>query len=1088
MKKEYIIGLDLGINNVGWAIVDKENKMIEKCGVRLFSTSNNASQRRTIRNARRRLKRKNTRVRDVLVAFQKIRFPYRNGIDPMLIEKRYLGIRKKIEKQDIVNIVCYLVSHRGYIPFGDEEVNFINLNGKLPCEYYYDLYLKIGKYRDLDCTVKNSEIEKELICLLDIQGEFYPELNKIKNMILEIFKRKRKFWEGPGSIHSLTSYGRFQTPEQVLEYLSNKEKNPNYEKYLFEDLIGHCEIAIQEKCATKLNFYAEKFNLLNDFINTSIIHTDSLISQDSVYFDNFSKKYKFTKASLDLIFQYCISNDKVIVKHMMKSLFGLKMEDLDGYRRDKKGNPEFSTMNYYRYISKVWREKELDDSWILNEVVYNRIVYYLTVAPGITEILKMIEFDEMIDYDFSNEAKIALKEILEKLKKDGVLKYHSLSEIVLKRAIQDMLRCQMNFMQVRKKFDYDKEAREYFSKNYSQNTEGMPHMNSKFVDEIIASPQVKKTLRQAIRVINAIIDEKKSLPKVISIESTKEMNGKEVRSEIERAQRKRGKLRKQATEEIASLYGDAYATETNKEKVMLYYEINGQCPYCNRPISLNDVMDGRIQVEHILPLRESFNDSYDNKTIACVNCNHEKSKRTPYQYLFPLGSYDSYKKRIQALKSISEEKTRNFLYEEDVNKYTTRFFNRNLRDTAYATKELVHQIQLFNDYLKLNYDDARVLTLSTPGQLTSKVRKNQNLDKDRDAGKYHHAVDAGIVGAIATTAFGGFLIDSQNNPKFFRDHKDKELLEKSDYIYRFHLAEYKDQLGNINSDEKINISSQIQKNPQKQLANANIYKVFERNGNYYRIDQVNNIYLVDFSNIDNVKLFDKLFDEYDSTITLLCQDNDQNLFDYLREIYLTRQEKENPFVMYCKERYGLDFEEKKLDYLQYGIRVPSKKRNGPVVVRLRYYQKMTTPYLVSKSSIHKKEKTLLAFDSMAQYCTKLFVDLDKNRFVFLPIYSISMDLDHKTIKENDLFYQTLYQKYIGNRRVQFISNLYNGNLIEIVKKNGSIIMDEYQGFHKNSGAICLRKGGYFTVSDLEFSIYDVDVLGNRRKRLTYRVK
>lgn len=1088
MEEEYVIGLDLGINNVGWAIVNSKRKEIEKCGVRLFRESNDASQRRITRNARRRLKRKNTRVRDVLVEFQKINFPSQNMIDVKLIEKRYLGIGKKIEKQDIVNIVCFLVSHRGYIPFGDEEVNFIDLNGKLPCEYYYDLYLKIGKYRALDCTVKNCEIEKEVLSLFQTQVQFYPELGEIQDKVLEIFRRKRKFWEGPGSVDSLTPYGRFQTPEQVSEYLSHREKNPNYEKYLFEDLIGNCEIIIGEKCAPKLNFYAEKFNLLNDFINTSIIRTDSLISQNSVYFDDYSKKYKFTKESLDLIFQYCISNDKVIVKNMLKSLFGLKMEDIDGYRVDKKRNPEFATMNYYRYISKIWKEQELDDSWIVNEEAYNRVIYYLTVAPGITEILKMIEFDEKIDYEFSDQAKVAFQEIYGKLKKDGVLKYHSLSEKILKRAIQDMIRCQMNFMQVRRKFDYDKEAREYFSKNYSNSKEGMPHMNSKFVDSIVASPQVKKTLRQAIRVINAIIDEKKRLPKVISIESTKEMNGKEARITIERAQRKREKLRKQATEEIASLYGDLYATETNKEKVMLYYEIHGQCPYCNRPIGLNDVIDGRIQVEHILPLRESFNDSYDNKTIACVNCNQEKAKRTPYQYLFPLGSYESYKKRIQSLKNISEEKMNNFLYEEDLNKYTTRFFNRNLRDTAYATKELIRQVQLFNNYLKLNYEDTKILTLSTPGQLTHRVRRTQNLTKDRDAGRYHHAVDAGIVGAIATTSFGEFLVDSQNNPSFFRNHKDQQLLEKSEYIYHFHLTEYKNQLQDIDSDEKINISSQIQKNPQKQLANANIYKIFEKDGDYYRIDQIDNIYLVDFSNIGNVNLFDKLFNVDDPTLTLLCQDNDQNLFHYLKEIYLTRQGKENPFVMYCKERYGLEFEEKGLDYLKHGIRVPSKKNKGPVIVRLRYYQRITTPYLVNKSSIVKNEKTLLAFDSMAQYCTKVFVDLDSNKFVFLPIYSISMDLEHKIIKENDSFYQTLYQKYIGERRVQFISNLYNGNLIEIVKKNGSIIMDEYQGFHKNNGAIRLRNGGYFTVSDLEFSIYDVDVLGNRRKRLTYRVK
>ena len=460
MKKNYVIGLDLGINNVGWSIIDSDTKQIEKCGVRLFSISDDASSRRESRNVRRRMKRKDTRVRDVLMLFSQIDFPNSLTIDSKLIEKRYSGIHKKIEKQDIVNILCFVVSHRGYIPFGDEEVNFVDLEGKLPCEYYYDLYIKNGKYRALDCTVKNSDLELEVKKLFQVQKSFYPELEKIEGRILDVFKRKRKFWEGPGSIYSLTPYGRFQTEEQVSDYIRNKEKNPNYEKYLFEDLIGRCSIAIQEKCAPKLNFYAEKFNLLNDFINISIIHPEKLISQEFVYMDSASKNYKFTEKGLNLIFEYCISNTKVVVKNMLKALFGIDITDVEGYRLNKKEEPEFSTMNYYRFICKKWEENNLDDTWLCDIEQYNRVVYHFTVSPGINEAMKMIEFDTMIDYHFSEEEILILKDIHNKLKKEGVFSYHSLSEKVLRRAIQDMMQYQMNFMQVRKKFDYDREARE----------------------------------------------------------------------------------------------------------------------------------------------------------------------------------------------------------------------------------------------------------------------------------------------------------------------------------------------------------------------------------------------------------------------------------------------------------------------------------------------------------------------------------------------------------------------------------------------------------------------------------------------------
>lgn len=1086
MNKDYIIGLDLGINNVGWSIIDSNTKKIEKCGVRLFSASNDASERRNIRNGRRRLKRKDNRVQDVLKLFQSIQFPNSQTIDTNLIEKRYLGIRQKIEKQDIVNILCYLVSHRGYIPFSNEEVNFVDLNGKLPCEYYYDLYQKIGKYRALNCTVKNEDLEKELKILLEKQSIYYSELRNVNQEMLMIFNRKRKFWEGPGSIQQLTKYGRFQTPEQVEEYLRNKEKNPSYEKYLFEDLIGKCKIVIGEKCVPKANFYAEQFDLLNDFINVSISKPEKLISQDSVYLDIDTKKYKFTQDSLNMIFEYCISNSKVVVKNMLKKLFGISIEDIDNYRVNRKGEPEFSTMKSYRIILKSLEDNNLKTEWLENIDEYNRIIYYLTIAPGIVEIIKMIDFDDKIEYHFSEKEKECLKQIYDKLNKEGILNYHSLSEKALKRAIHDMLSYQMNFMQVRKKFDYDKEAREYFSKNYSDGCEDMPHMNSKFVDDLIASPQVKKTLRQAIRIINAIIDEKKELPTVIVVESTKEMNGKDKRAELNRMQQKQEKLRTEAKKEISCLYGDENVTEVNIEKVMLFHEINGQCPYCNHPINLDDVMNNRIEIEHILPKSKSFDNSYNNKTLACPNCNKEKGNRTPYQYLMPLGNYDSYKKRIQSLQHISDFKRENFLFEGDIDKYKTRFFNRNLRDTAYATSALVEQIHLFNNYLKLNYNNTQVLTLSTPGQLTSNIRKQQNLEKDRDDGKYHHAVDASIVALIATTKLGKILIDSQNNPKFWILYKNI-FSDIENYLYHFNLANYKEQLKEIDSDEKIKISSQIQKNPQRKLANSNVYKVFKKEDKFYRIDQVDNIYKVDFSKKDNVKQFDKLFDENDSNITLLCQDNDLDLFYYLRDIYKTRVGNDNPFVLYCRENHNLDSDEE-FDYLKHGIHVPSKKGNGPLVVKLRYYTTITTPYLIQKGSIHKKESTLLAYDSLAQYCTQVFVDLDENKFVFLPIFCISIDLNNGKLKDDDFFYKTLYEKYIQNKNVKHIANLYNGNYLEIEKKNGNIIKGEYQGFHKTNNRIVLKNGIYFTTSDLSFSVFDIDVLGNRKKRLTFSVK
>ena len=116
------------------------------------------------------------------------------------------------------------------------------------------------------------------------------------------------------------------------------------------------------------------------------------------------------------------------------------------------------------------------------------------------------------------------------------------------------------------------------------------------------------------------------------------------------------------------------------------------------------------------------------------------------------------------------------------------------------------------------------------------------------------------------------------------------------------------------------------------------------------------------------------------------------------------------------------------------------------------------------------------------------MDLEKNKFVFLPIFCISVDLKSGKLKENDSFYKTLYEKYIQNKKVKYVASLYNGNYLEIEKKNGTFIKGEYQGFHKTNNVIILKNNVYFTTSDLSISIFDIDVLGNKKKRLTFSVK
>lgn len=214
---KYVIGIDLGINNVGWSIIDIDQHKIENMGVRLFSEASKAQDRRGFRSTRRLKKRKRIREHDILNLFSTIDFPSEKTIDSNLLQKRIKGLEGKLEKQDIVNICCYFARHRGYIPFGDEKRELVDLDGKYPCEYEQKLIKECGKYRALSEIIDHTDLVKELNDILMKQNEYYPELSEVLERILDVISRKRKFWEGPGSEKSLTPYGRFRNETDVIE-------------------------------------------------------------------------------------------------------------------------------------------------------------------------------------------------------------------------------------------------------------------------------------------------------------------------------------------------------------------------------------------------------------------------------------------------------------------------------------------------------------------------------------------------------------------------------------------------------------------------------------------------------------------------------------------------------------------------------------------------------------------------------------------------------------------------------------------------------------------------------------------------------
>jgi CRISPR-associated endonuclease Csn1 len=270
---------------------------------------------------------------------------------------------------------------------------------------------------------------------------------------------------------------------------------------------------------------------------------------------------------------------------------------------------------------------------------------------------------------------------------------------------------------------------------------GYKHSNSYTKDELLKKqllqtlpalqknslrqPIVEKILNQMINLVNAILDEKQGW----ITKEEREKNQFEIRIELARELKQSKEERGDATKAIndkdkqnkdiantIEKYG-LKATRSRIIKYRLFMEIdgdskkvNGTCVYCGKNFGLTDALSGNsIDVEHIIPKSKLFDDSQANKTLSHRSCNEAKGDRTAYdfmksksedefqQYLERVNSIRGKGKQNRLLASFDEYVERKKLKKETETdkRLWERFIDRQLRESQYIarkSKEILEQI------------------------------------------------------------------------------------------------------------------------------------------------------------------------------------------------------------------------------------------------------------------------------------------------------------------------------------------------------------------------------------------------------------
>ena len=148
---------------------------------------------------------------------------------------------------------------------------------------------------------------------------------------------------------------------------------------------------------------------------------------------------------------------------------------------------------------------------------------------------------------------------------------------------------------------------------------------------MIRNPLVQRSMTTLRRMVNYLADHGKiDLRTTIRIELAREVNDFATRQALKRWNKAREVLREEAKGEIAK-YGAAI-TEDAIDRYILWKELpNGQCLYTGKEIGIVDLLGGNaFDIEHTIPRSLSGDDSLANKTICEAKYNREvKQGRIP---------------------------------------------------------------------------------------------------------------------------------------------------------------------------------------------------------------------------------------------------------------------------------------------------------------------------------------------------------------------------------------------------------------------------------------------------------------------------
>ena len=255
------------------------------------------------------------------------------------------------------------------------------------------------------------------------------------------------------------------------------------------------------------------------------------------------------------------------------------------------------------------------------------------------------------------------------------------------------------------------------------------------VNDLPGSPAIRRSLNQAIRIVDEIVDIVGHAPANIFIEVTRD---EERDKKGHRTKRRYDQLKealsafKKDDPQIWKEIQNVSAGDLD-ERLTLYFMQSGKCLYSGTPIDINQLFNtGLYEVDHILPRSYIKDDSLENKALVLREFNQRKTDSMLLDNVIRAKMAGFWKTLLDA-KLIGEKKYNNLMRSAVSENAMRGFIARQLIETS-------QMVKLTQSLLSTKYSDTKITPVKA--SMSHNLREAAGLVKCREANDFHHAHDA----------------------------------------------------------------------------------------------------------------------------------------------------------------------------------------------------------------------------------------------------------------------------------------------------------------------------------------------------------